>query len=881
MVQKTIKLKEHVDVGLARKISKNLGQVDREKLEKYVSASVSGWVDVTYIKAEYGRYTCKLSKSSATDVPTYTTMSWKVRNILCHKYVHDIDIVNAGPTIMSQSFFRYGLHSPCLTDYIQNRENRLAELMTSFELDRTDAKKLIITLLNHGTAQSWADKHKIIQALPGWVKELEQEVHFNIETLLQRRPDFQRIDKWIGSQISAYYFTEERKCLDALYHAIKKSKMKVTTLIHDGVHVLRMTYGSNEPIDTKLLRKWESSIYEDTGYTVALSEKGFELDTSLLQEIDDTQTDSETSETSTTTEEEAKEDLSHVRKLLKMLNRQRADSPNSWEALGRVLHSFSDDLLEDWIRFSKKSFNFEEGACEAKWAKFKRPQHPDVTTLRQWARKDSPEVFTTSVPDEVIQLWDKGDRGLAEMAHRALKDVIRLPSTKGRREFFYFDADACLWRKVSDGTIKVVISRALETDLRDVAMYYLQKAQKCENESEKRTFDTQVKSVQRVISYILTNHGLGSVVALAADMFLSPNFEQELDQIPHLIGVKNGVVDLRDGSLRKRQPEDMIYNVLDVDYSQTIDTSDIHAAVKNSMADDEELTLYIQKLLGYGITGEQSEEIFVLFNGSGRNGKGLLMQTLNELLKGFYAEMSCAVVASRVAANLDAERAKLQGARIACFNELDKGERMKTDQVQLLSGGDGIPACPKYKDPITIKPRHLCIMTTNHLPEITEVIPAIVARIIVVEFPVKFVDNFDEDPPSKYVRLKDTDLKRRFEQNLPAFFRWLVIGAVEWYKTKDLKKNAPMAVKAFTNKYLKNQDRLEDFINQCCEIGSTYFVPYNDFTREYQEYTMEDRINSKVIGDAMEKKGFNKKTRMINCVKYRGYEGLKLKELEH
>ena len=49
---------------------------------------------------------------------------------------------------------------------------------------------------------------------------------------------------------------------------------------------------------------------------------------------------------------------------------------------------------------------------------------------------------------------------------------------------------------------------------------------------------------------------------------------------------------------------------------------------------------------------------------------------------------------------------KLLGARIAVFNELEPGEKLKTSEVQLLSGGDGVPATPKYRDPMTIEPRH-------------------------------------------------------------------------------------------------------------------------------------------------------------------------------
>ena len=80
----------------------------------------------------------------------------------------------------------------------------------------------------------------------------------------------------------------------------------------------------------------------------------------------------------------------------------------------------------------------------------------------------------------------------------------------------------------------------------------------------------------------------------------------------------------------------------------------------------------------------------------------------------------------RQVANSDAEHGKLLGARVAVFNELEPGEKLKTSEVQLLSGGDGVPATPKYRDPMTIEPRHLCILTTNHMPQLAEVVVAII-----------------------------------------------------------------------------------------------------------------------------------------------------------
>ena len=88
--------------------------------------------------------------------------------------------------------------------------------------------------------------------------------------------------------------------------------------------------------------------------------------------------------------------------------------------------------------------------------------------------------------------------------------------------------------------------------------------------------------------------------------------------------MKSGVVDLHTGELRARLPEDMLYTIVNVDYDPMASDDLIREVVFSAMADDQEMADYIKKLLGYGCTGEVSEEIFSVWTGSGRNAKGVL-----------------------------------------------------------------------------------------------------------------------------------------------------------------------------------------------------------------------------------------------------------------
>jgi putative DNA primase/helicase len=273
-----------------------------------------------------------------------------------------------------------------------------------------------------------------------------------------------------------------------------------------------------------------------------------------------------------------------------------------------------------------------------------------------------------------------------------------------------------------------------------------------------------------------------------------------------------------------------------------------------------------------------------VFTGCGRNGKGGLTQTLAKVMGAFYKAMNPGLICDRKVSNLDAERGKLLGARLAVFDELQDGERLNTDAVQLLSGGDGIPARQLYGDPITVQPRHLCILATNHLPKMDQVINAIMERILVIEFPVFFTDLAEGEAPTALRRQKDAGLKKRLEGNLEGVLKWLVAGAVRWYANPGLKKKAPEKVRAFSRQYFEEQDQLMAFIKECCVVEAGAEVSTTEFHAAYCAWLGGPNGNGarppgpKTLVGLMRNKGFAKdKIRVGKPLN--GYLGLRLQNV--
>jgi putative DNA primase/helicase len=266
---------------------------------------------------------------------------------------------------------------------------------------------------------------------------------------------------------------------------------------------------------------------------------------------------------------------------------------------------------------------------------------------------------------------------------------------------------------------------------------------------------------------VKTTGGMGNIMKTAEVHFLSPNFHNQLDCFPYLLGVRNGVVDLRNGTLRSRLPQDMIYHVCDVEYDPGAPTDLIESVVKSLMADDLEMVDYIQKLLGYAISGEKKEDIFVILTGTGENdGKSILTEMLRLILGSMYVKKT------------NSKNANVKSNRVVEYKELSKSGKIRFDVVIKATDNDGIP-----------------IMNANLKPNLSNAGISITERIVCIPFPVKFIELEPGEKPSLYKRQRNTDVMAMLRADLAGVFNWLVQGSVRWYATQDLRRSMPIKVR--------------------------------------------------------------------------------------
>lgn len=336
------------------------------------------------------------------------------------------------------------------------------------------------------------------------------------------------------------------------------------------------------------------------------------------------------------------------------------------------------------------------------------------------------------------------------------------------------------------------------------------KAEKMKSRAARLRTETGRK---RCLEFAKTN--LESPLAIAGD---------EIDRDPWSLPMANGVVDLRTGEMRPGRPDDWLVKSSPVEW-QGIDAPCPHWEhfVTEIMGDDPEMAAFLQRVFGYGVTGLAREHIFLVLFGRGRNGKGIMTEVIQTVLGGQNAttalagpvqsEMLLDQGKNRSAAGPSPDIMSLRGLRIAFASETDEGQRFSPARVKWFSGGETLTGrYPHDKRNVSFAPTHLLALLTNHKPHAPASDFAFWERLLLVDFPLSFVDR---KPQNENERPMDKGLKDRLLQELPGIAAWLVRGCLEWQRVGIA---PPAKVREATSEYRRDEDLLADFVDECCDL---------------------------------------------------------------
>ena len=328
--------------------------------------------------------------------------------------------------------------------------------------------------------------------------------------------------------------------------------------------------------------------------------------------------------------------------------------------------------------------------------------------------------------------------------------------------------------------------------------------------------------------------------------------QRQLDADEFLLNTPSATYDLRIGLpfAHEHTPADFITKQTTVDLSG--DGMDIwQDALETFFCGDNELIDYVQEIAGLSAIGKVCVEGLIIAYGEGRNGKSTFWNTLSRVLGTYSGNMSADTLTVGCKRNVKPELAEAKGKRIIIAAELEEGMRLNTSNVKQLCSTDEIYAEKKYKDPFSFVPSHTLVLYTNHLPKVGAIDAGTWRRLIVIPFNAKIEGSSDIKNYADYL----------FNKAGGAILKWIMTGAKRVIE-KDYHIVKPAVVEAAIQKYKDNNDWLSQFLDECCEIDSSYSAKSGDVYNAYRSYCMQvgDYIRSTTdFYTALECAGFERK----------------------
>ena len=307
-----------------------------------------------------------------------------------------------------------------------------------------------------------------------------------------------------------------------------------------------------------------------------------------------------------------------------------------------------------------------------------------------------------------------------------------------------------------------------------------------------------------------------------AKVYLKAEAEQ-FDQKPFLLGCQNGTLDLATGRLRRPDPADWMTCQIPVAFDPAAECPRFMEFLDQIFAGDRELIRFVQKAIGYSLTGSNKEQCLFIAYGTGANGKSTLINLIANLM-GPLAQTTPVetFLAKKFGLGISNDLAKLRGARFVPVAEAEAGQQLAVGLIKRITGGERIAARFLYKELFEFTPQFKVWLSTNHKPRIPGDDGAIWRRIRLIPFGVT-IPEAERDP----------NLALALLEELPGILRWAVEGCLAW-QSEGL--NPPEAVRAATKAYREEMDYISQFLDERVEACDGQCVTKGQMFAEFQDW---------------------------------------------
>jgi len=287
---------------------------------------------------------------------------------------------------------------------------------------------------------------------------------------------------------------------------------------------------------------------------------------------------------------------------------------------------------------------------------------------------------------------------------------------------------------------------------------------------------------------------------------ISPKDPSLFDRNKFLVNCTNGTFNLRTMTIQPHNPADLITKIAEAKYNHGVVCDRWQEFIREIMCGDADAAKFLQKALGYALSGDTSLEcFFILFGSTTRNGKSTLMETVGHILNDYSRTAQPQTLSRRPndGTSPSPDLARLRGARLVNSPEPGKGMQLNTALIKQLTGGDSYTARNLNENPIEFRPEFKIFINTNHLPE-TEDDDTLFASGRVKLIP--FNRHFSAEEQDKGLKMLF-----REESSKSGIFNWLVEG---YRLLQEEGLTIPASVVCAINEYQQKENQYAAFCNE-------------------------------------------------------------------
>lgn len=446
--------------------------------------------------------------------------------------------------------------------------------------------------------------------------------------------------------------------------------------------------------------------------------------------------------------------------------------------------------------------------------------------------------------------YDMTDTGNAHRLYDKFGSIIRY--SYNRKKWYFWDGK--VWVLDEMGEIKKLADVICEDLKKEAFLEQDDDIQQAALKFAKNTANTTRKE---------------AMVRECQHLYDIPASPDDFDAYSDYLNCQNGIVNLKNGELIPHDSNFMMSKICYGEYDTHKRKPKLWMSFLNDVTNgDQELIEYIQRCVGYSISGSNREQCVYFLYGMGNNGKSTFLDTIADLLGNYAANAQPDTLMLNTkfggGSGAGSDIARLKSARFVTSEEPTEGVRLNEGLIKQLTGGSKVTCRFLYGDEFEYTPEFKIWIATNHKPIIRGTDLGIWRRIKLIPFEVNI-------PDSKV----DKNLKYKLRQEFPQILAWAVEGCIKWQKYGI---DEPECVVEATKEYKHEMDLIGGFVDQCILIdysqerimASDLFSLYANWAKRNNEWEMSSKKFFTEISKKLPEKGRNSKGVF--------YSGIKLSE---